>query len=56
MKLIWGSILCTIVTGLASITFDDISSGWNTLLPFLGAGLVLLGLIIIGNSVKKNRL
>ena len=53
MKLIWGGILFIIGAGLASITFDDISSGWNTLLTFLGAGLVLLGIIIIGNSVKK---
>ena len=55
MKLIW-CVLVIIGIGLASITFEDISAGWNTFLTFLGAGLVLLGLIIIGNSVNKKSL
>lgn len=56
MNLIWPWILLIIGIGIASITFEDIPSGWNTLLTFLGAGLVLLGLITIGNRIKKNSL
>lgn len=56
MKLIWPWVLVIIGIGLASITFEDISSGWNTLLTFLGAGLVLFGLITIVNRIQKNSL
>ncbi|WP_336045693.1 hypothetical protein [Solibacillus ferritrahens] len=56
MKLFWAWILLIIGIGLASITFEDIPSGWNTLLTFLGAGLVLFGIITIGNRTKKNSL
>lgn len=56
VKLFLAWILLIIGIGLASITFEDIPSGWNTLLTFLGAGLVLFGLITIGNRTKKNSL
>ncbi|MER2170993.1 MAG: hypothetical protein ABS938_10175 [Psychrobacillus psychrodurans] len=56
MKLILATILVIIGIGLGSINFDDISSGWNTLLNFSGGTLFLIGLIIIGNRFNKKSL